>query len=113
MRMVAVVAVFMVGAFLAQGDAADAQQVRYSTGTSTARFDVPTPAGATVPSTHRDVSSNHPSERSAPRWTAHPSVPGCPTYSLLERLTTPPADQVASPHPPRLASDRAPPSSVS
>lgn len=109
-RWIALSAVFLVGAFLAQGEAADAQQLRYSTEQSVVRLTVPTPVGVSASAVgHRAVAANR-CTRSIPPASLAPNLDEL--LPLAPKLGPPAADAgAAGPEPRRHAgSVRAPPS---
>jgi hypothetical protein len=107
LRLVALGLVFVVGAFIAQGEAADAQQVRYTTGLGTAeRFTVPAPIAASPSALRVDVAR----QGLAPPWLA---VLGTADDTLSDFVSSGPPEADATdppPPPPRVLSDRGPPS---
>lgn len=106
MRLVALGVVFVLGAFFAQGEAADAQQMRYSTVASSS-VEVPPPLGAT-PVAARAVSAAHGADRVVPFFAVVPTSPSSTPSRLLEPWCARATDGRPQ-HARRLASDRAPP----
>jgi hypothetical protein len=113
LRIVTLGLVFVVGAFIAQGEAADAQQIRYTSGHAAAeRFTVPDPIAAS-PTSHRIGAAGAAArEGTQPAWIAVLRVESDQPPTLISPAR--PQAEADEPQPPntRPPSDRGPPSPV-
>lgn len=83
-RLIALSAVFVVGAFLAQGEAADAQQLRYSTEQSVVRLTVAAPVGVGASTAGRSAVAGHRGARALPDASLPPGLHDLRTKSAPE-----------------------------